>query len=172
MRRVGGGDESHADSALAGLHGDFDFGFVVKGVERDVFTRADLEQLQALAVEGDFELLVFAVAAEQGAHGGADYLEGNGILAVGREIMMDQHSAAGSEGQAFDVIFLRVVLANVIHLAGGSGVVAEREAADLRGGGDVGLHQRRRDLQAAGHVVESVAGVVGGQVGGDVDVEP
>ena len=47
---------------------------------------------------------------------------------------MDQHAAAGSEGESFDLIFLGVIFANVIHLAGGRSVVAEREAADLRGG--------------------------------------
>ena len=130
-----------------------------------------LEQLHALAVDGDFELFVFAVAAVEAADAGAHRDPGDEIFAVGREVMMDQHAAARAERQAVDVIFLRIVFADVVDLAGRLGFMAEREAADFSGGGNVAFDQRRRDVQAAGHVVEAVAGIVGGQVSGGIDIE-
>ena len=48
---------------------------------------------------------------------------------------------------------------------------ADREPADLVGGREIALEQRRRQLQHAGDVVEAVARLVGGQQLGDLDVE-
>jgi hypothetical protein len=54
---------------------------------------------------------------------------------------------------------------------GASREVPDSQSADLAGGGQIGIEQRRRHRQHAGVVVEPIRGVVAGEPGGHIDVE-
>ena len=49
--------------------------------------------------------------------------------------------------------------------------VAHGQAADLGGGRDVAVHERRRYTQHVGHVVEALGGIVGGKQRADVHIQ-
>src|ERR1051326_1273392 len=78
------------------------------GRQGDIFP--NLIQLDTRAVDRELNLLVFGVAAVQGSDGISNGYPGDLIFAVGRKVMMGQHSAPRSKRQAVDLLFLRVVL--------------------------------------------------------------
>ena len=93
------------------------------------------------------------------------------VRRVGRELVLDDQAAARAERQAFDVVVLRRVGRDAIRRLRRRGHVAEREAADLAGGGQIRLEQRGREAECARLVVEAAARVVGRQELRGVDVE-
>ena len=93
------------------------------------------------------------------------------VFGVDREGVAQRLAAAGAEGQALEVLFLGEIGREVDGLAAGRpGGDADGQPADFPGGGEVAFEQRGREV-ADGDVVEAVAGLVGGEQVGDVDVE-
>ena len=81
-------------------------------------------------------------------------------------------AAARADRRAFDVRHLRLRARNLVGDRGRRRrAIANREAADLAGGAQVALHQRRRHRLRVGDVVEAVADGVGRQERVDVDVD-
>ena len=94
------------------------------------------------------------------------------VIAVRREVMLHEHSAARSKRHAFDMKALVHVRLRVVDAA----VHARRRIADGSRrddarGGDVLIEKRRRYLEHVGDVVETVALVVLRQQRGGVDLE-
>ena len=117
-----------------------------------------IEQLHALAVEQEFQLLAADFAERIGvAHVAlADGRDLDGVVAVGGKLMLHDHSAASAEGHAFNVIVLRGVFGDAVRWSA-TGVLTspDRQAADLARGRRVAFEQRRRKRQRAGDVVEA-----------------
>ena len=119
------------------------------------------EQLDPLAVDAHLELLrlrvdrhLFVEIARQ--------LDANRVLRVHRERVVDGRAAARAEQLAGQAIVLGEIVGDPEIVDGrkrrrGS----DRRAADLLRRRQIPLHQRRRQLQYAGNVVEAVARVVG-----------
>ena len=132
-----------------------------------------VEQVQPLAVHQYFQLLARDFAERVGvphvalADGGDLHV----VLAVGRELVLHDHPAAGAEGHAFDVIILIGVFRHAVGGLDGGADVADRQAADFAGGGNVAFEQRRRNAQRARDVIEAARGIVGGQELARVDVD-
>ncbi len=129
-----------------------------------------VEQVHACAVDRDLELLALHVA-EHGREVAGHALHREHVVAVGRELVLDQHAAARAERQPFDVTVLRGVVRRVEHGQRRRGLGADGQTADLAGRRQVRLHQRGRRRQRAGHVVEPVARIVGRQERRGVDVQ-
>ena len=87
----------------------------------------------------------------------------NDIFAVGRELILDQDAAAGSERQPLDVIVLRGVRGHVEDGLRRRRHIANRQTADLSRSRQIRLHQRRRQRQRPRDVVEPVRRIVGRQ---------
>ena len=144
---------------------------VVRGLRRHQRHGRQREQRDALAVDGDLELLLLGVErhllVQVARELGRDL-----VLGVGREVVLDQRAAARAERQAGQAPLLRAVVGHAepidVHELRRR---ADREPADLVGRREVALEQRRRQLQHAGDVVEAVARLVGRQQLGDLDVE-
>ena len=105
-------------------------GFAVAGGVGDFLV--PIEQLHALAIDGDFELLALD-AAEDGLEVTGDAFDLEGIFAVGGELILDQDAAASSERQPFNVIVLRGVGGHFEDGLRGCRHIADRQAADLSG---------------------------------------
>ena len=126
---------------------------------------ADRQQRDPLTVDGHLE--VVRLDAQRPVRQDLE-----DVLRVLGEVVVDHHSAAGAERQPLHA----AVLAQVGGDAEGLGRRRRhrrrhRESADLARRRQVALHQRRRDAEDAGDVVEAVARVVGRQQLADVDVE-
>ena len=94
------------------------------------------------------------------------------VLGVDGEIVRELGAAARAERHAGQMLVLRQVAGDeVLLLPVGHRRVADREPADLAGGGDVALEQHRRDAERARDVVEAVARVVGRQERRRIDLE-
>ncbi len=159
-RHVVGREERHADRVQARLDRDAWRRAAVAGRVRDFLV--PIEQLHPLAVDRDLELLALDAAQDRlEVTGDALHLEG--ILAVGRELILDQDAAAGSERQPLDVIVLRGVRGHVEHGLRRSRHIANRQTADLSRSRQVRLHQRRRHRQRPRDVVEAARRIVGRQ---------
>ncbi len=138
---------------------------------RVVFLAADGREEHALAVDRDLDVvrpLEARHVADDVAH--EEHVEG--VLAVEREVVMDQDAAARAERQSLDVLRLGEIRRRAVDRRDRVRVgVADRERRDFRRGGQVLLEQRRRHAQDVRDVVEAVALVVGRQKLGGVDVE-
>ena len=102
-----------------------------------------VDQLQALAVEQDFELL-----ARYGSEAGRRHVVAENrrhrhrVLAGGGEEVLDEDAAARAERQPFDVIVLRRVFRRAVHLQVRRRGLADRQAADLARRRYVRFHER------------------------------
>ena len=93
------------------------------------------------------------------------------VLAVLREDVGTEDAAARADRQPLDVLFLRQIRRDPDRVAAGrSARPPDRQPADFLGRGDVAIEQRRREI-ADRDVVEAMAGLVGRQKRGDVDIE-
>ena len=73
-----------------------------------VIRGVDVDDGDARAVDGDFDLLAFAlILSEEGAGGGVVEADLENVFAIGGEIVDDGDAAARSERRAFDVARLR-----------------------------------------------------------------
>ena len=140
-------------------------------VRGPVLGAADLEQVDALAVHRVLHQVLVLEAAHH-AEIGAEELRRQRVVALDLNHRPGQQPADGAERQTFDVPILRRVLAQVEHLRAGTDVgAADRQRRHLAGGADVLLHQRGRDAEHVGDVVEAVGGIVGRQQRGRVHLE-
>ncbi len=168
-RRIVGGKKSHHDRVRAGSSLEFD-------VERAVFADpilVPIEQLDSLAVEQEFQFLAGDLAERVGvAHVAfADGSDLYGVLAIGGELMLHDHAAAGTEGHAFNVIVLRGILGDVIRRLGSGGYIADRKTADFTGSGGVPLQQGGRERQGTGDIVKAARRIVRRQILAGIDID-
>ncbi len=117
-RRVHRADERRVQSGVGQIarRDERDADFVEAGLDRNLrraaavaFLIADLRvpvvEVHACAVDRDLELLALHVA-EHGREVARHSLDGEHVVAVGRELVLDQHAAARAERQPFDVAVL------------------------------------------------------------------
>ena len=152
VRTVGALDECGRDLVLAGLdeHRIREERCRAAAVGGDLRTVLVGEQRHALAVDRNVDVLEARVVAV-----GERHFER--VLAVGREHVIDDHAAARAVRRAFDVIprVLRDVgLVGVGLVDRRRVLVAHRHAADVAGGVEVRIEQRRRQRLLVGDVVE------------------
>src|SRR5206468_3675912 len=97
----------------------------------------DGEGLEWGAVEEDLEVGGFVEAFDVfvAVAGEAD---GEFVVAVAGEGVVDQRAAAGAEGEAFDVLFLGEVGLEAESVAAGSALGGGRQRGPIRGGGGGG----------------------------------
>ena len=136
-----------------------------------VLRAAEPRQDDALAVEGDFEVVLELETADDvdrfPIEPRADH-----VLAVDREVVADRDAAARADRQTRHVIVLREIAAHAERLERRCDSRAgDGEAADLPRRREVSLHERRRDVQHRRVVVEAVGFLVWRQERGDIDVE-
>ncbi len=94
------------------------------------------------------------------------------ILAVGGKVVLHEHPATGAQGQAIDVLGLILAARDPILAAAGLRCDAsDRLAADVAGGRDVLIQERRGDAQDRRDVVKAVARDILRQERPDVHVE-
>ena len=94
------------------------------------------------------------------------------VLAVERERVAHRQPAVGGERHVLVAADVAALVAHLVDLRHRPVVrAADREAADLRGGGDIARHQRRGDRQHVGVVVEAEARHVARQQRLAVDLE-
>ncbi len=160
-RTVGVDEEGRGDDLRSGLHMQRRcLDLVVLGGGR-----IDAEQRDALAIDRDLDLLRLALRrAEQLPADVVIEGDAEGVLAIGGKIVHHRHAAAGAQRRAVDMPDLRDHARQLVggHLRRGAGL-AQCLAADLAGGAHVGIHQRGRQAQHFGHVVEAVAEIIAGQ---------
>src|SRR5436309_10487708 len=99
------------------------------GRQGDIFP--NLIQLDTRAVDCELNQFVFGVTAVQGSDGISNGYPGDLIFAVGRKVMMDEHSAPRYKRQTVDLVFLRVVLPDVVRFPAGWNFVPEGKPAQL-----------------------------------------
>ncbi len=108
------------------------------------------ERLHPLAVQRDFEQFILRVAAEQQIDGGFEQLHLDDIVAIEREIVMDQDAAAGAQRQAFDMLVLRKIGTDAIGVDDRADLrIAHGQAADLARSEQIALNQSGRNAQDA-----------------------
>ena len=94
------------------------------------------------------------------------------VGAVGRERVHERRAAARAERRALDVAHLVFGRRHAVGRGRGRRcAIADREAADLTGGAQVALRQRRRKRLRVGDVVEALAHRVGRKKRGHVHVD-
>ena len=121
-----------------------------------------LEQPQPLAIQRDLERLV--AANRRQPESGASAPDSELVLGVERKHVLHDQAASRAERHALAMVGLRQPARRHIRRdARARRRVAHRQPADLGGGRNVGLHERRRHAQHAGHVVEGLARVVAGE---------
>ena len=128
------------------------------------------EDFHALAVDAEFHLMrageafhVFVAVAREA--------QLDVVFRVLREVEAGDGAAAGAEGKFVEMLFLRKVGGEDDGFAAGRAHgAADREAADFLRGGEITFEQSGREF-ADGDVIETVAGIVGREQRGDVDVE-
>ena len=127
--------------------------------------RCPAHHLDALAVERDLHLVVHA-HRRQAENADAAAPDAELVFGIEREHVLHQQAAARAERQPLAVHRLRQPARwQIGGEVGADRRIAHRQAGDLRRRRHVGLHQRRRDAEHAGHVVEALARVVAGQEG-------
>jgi len=138
-------------------------------VRAHVFLAADDRLVDRLTVHDDDDMVLelHVVAPDMGRHIGDVDL----VLAVGREVVLDDQAAARAERQALHVRLLKAG-SRVIRLAAGPHVgPPDRLHGDHARRADVLLDERRRDLQPARNVVEVLDDLVERQERRRVDVD-
>ncbi len=119
------------------------------------------EQLEIVRLRQSFDVLV-AIAHQPNL---------NLVLAVHREHVLDDRSAAGADRQPLEMLLLREIRRDPDRLAAGRSAGASHgDAADFFSRRDVAVEQRRREI-ADRHVVEAVARFVGGQERRHIDFQ-
>ena len=148
---------------LAGSHGRLPSSATIGGGEPA--SPIPVDECQPFAIEQELEPLARHRTKAGRRHVVAENRrDRDGVLAVGRKHVLDEHSATRSERQALDVIVLRRVLSGVYRRECRRLRIAEREPGDLLGGQDVSLDERRRNPKRAGNVVEPGGRIVRRQV--------
>ena len=126
---------------------------------------ADGQQLDPFTVDRDFE--VVRLDAQRPVRQHLD-----DVLGIFREVVLDHHAAPRTEREAFHPDVLPEVGRDAEGLGGRRRHGRRhREAAHLARRREVPIHERRRDAEHAGDVVEAVARVVRRQQVVDVHVE-
>ena len=137
----------------------------------EVVVAADRRQMHALAVDGEFELMVVFEPAHD-AQVRAEQPDREGVLAVERQRRLRENAADGADRQPFDVRVLRRVLADAERLPRRLRFgIADRQRGDLVGRRQIALEQHGRDAERVRDVVEPVRRIVGRQHRRRVDVE-
>jgi len=121
--------------------------------------RIPVEQVQAFAVDRHFQLF-FGDLAQDPREVAGDAFHRERVLAVGGELILDQHAAACSKRQTFDAVILRGVDRHIKDNLTRLGFATHRETADLACSGEVSLHESRRHSQRTRHIVKAMAGVI------------
>ena len=85
--------------------------------------------------------------------------------------MLDQHAAARSERQSFDVVVLRRVFRSSVNGKRWCRGFADGKAADFFSRRDISLNERRGNTECAGDIVETVRRIVRRQVLRRIDIE-
>ncbi len=152
VRAVAALDEGRRDLVLAGLdeHGIGEQRRRAAAIGGDLRTVLIREQRHTLTVDRNVDVFEARVVAV-----GEGHFEG--VLAVGREHVIDDHAAARAIRRALDVIprMLRHVgLVRVGLVDRRRVLVADRHAADVTGGVEIRVEQRRRQRLFVGDVVE------------------
>ena len=133
----------------------------------------DVEQRDALPVDGYLDLFALRDVAEELPRGGVVEGHLDAVLAIGGEVVQGGDAAAGAEGRPVDALPLGEVTGlGVGGLAREHLQVAYRQPADLGGRVQVGVHERGGEQLDVGDVVEVGALGVEGQVEAGVDPEP
>ena len=103
-------------------------------------TDADIiKQFHPDAIDKKFQFLARPIRAD------AEILDGELVFTIGREIVMDKHSAARAEREAFDVVRLSDITRRNVARFCGRLPVPNRHAGDSRRRRCIGFQQRRRD---------------------------
>jgi hypothetical protein len=132
----------------------------------------DVEKRDLPLVDRNLNLLADRREAEQASAEGAEEGQLETIGPVCRERVNDRQPAARAGRRAVDVRHLRDSLRHGVANRRRRGLrIPDGEAADLAGGVEIALHQRRRKVLHSGNVVEVVADCVGRQPLRDVDLE-
>ena len=129
-----------------------------------------VEQLDALSVDYHLDLLTLDLSQHVV---GVPLNPANfdHVLAVRRELVPNQHAPSRSERKPLDMGILRRVRRCFVHGLRRRRRVAEGQARNLAGGGNVRFDERRRHGQGPRHVVEAPARVVCRKELGRVDLE-
>jgi hypothetical protein len=95
----------------------------------------------------------------------------NAVLAVEREVRADHGAAARADGRSIRLKFLIELIRQAVHIdERWSGSIADRNPAQLLCGRQILLQLCRRHEQQIGDVVETAAGIVGGQEEIEIDI--
>src|SRR5690606_22098730 len=98
-----GGNKGNADLVETGLDRNRRGATAIALLVADF--RIPVVQIDAFAIDRHFQFFAPDVT-EYGGEVAGHPLDGKDIFAVGRELVLDQHAAAGAERQAFDVAVL------------------------------------------------------------------
>ena len=133
---------------------------------------ADRRGEDLLAVDRDDEEVrrLVSLDADQPFGHGLQETAREHVLAVGRELVTDQHAAARAERQPFDVLGLRDDGADRVGVRARLGAgIADGELGDPQTGGQIALEQQRRGGERGGDVVEPEVAAVARQQIRDVN---
>ena len=173
-------DEGDADLVRPGTHrnanfqarADFDFG--IRRADRGglfILAASDSSMMHRFPVDRDDHLMLKVQTSNLGRSVHRQFRLEN-IFSSEREIDFHGEAAARPQGKSFDVMILPEIRANTIGGKSRSDVrIADRQPADLAGGGHVTFEQRRRNPQRVAHVIEAVIRVVRGQQRGGIHIE-
>ena len=154
------GNESGGDGVRAGGYFDRNGANVIIHLHMGI----DGKQRCPLAVDGDLDLFARLTRAKHGPDAGVIESHLKDVLAIGRKNVSDNGAAAGAKRRAVDMLDLRERLRNVIGLDDGTHArISDRGAADLARGPHVAFHQRGRNSQNVGDIVEPLTAIVRGQ---------
>ena len=133
---------------------------------------ADTELTHAPPVEPQLDCVRLAQPANLAGVGSLEP-DPDLVLPVGREVMTHRRAAARAERQRLaHPVALEQRLRHAVGLdRRPNHAAANRQLADLAGGGHVALQERRRQREHIGDVVEAVARIVGRQERSNVDFE-
>src|SRR5437879_10759056 len=112
----------------------------------------DLIELDPRAVNGQLDLFILRISSVQRPDGVSHRNPRNEVLAVRREVVMNEQTPSSAEGQTFNLILLRIIFPRVVNLSARSGFVAECKPAQLRGRRNITFTQVSRKLQTDFHV--------------------
>ena len=138
----------------------------------EVWTAADSDRTHPLLVHGNLDLVRIFHSAHQ-IESVAPQTNLDHVLAIHREVMPDQNSAPRSRRQSFYMLVLRKIGTNPVRCRGRCHVrVSNRQPADVPGRRQVAFHQRRRNPQDVGDVIETAALIVRWKDRRGIDLQP